>query len=140
MNFSKNIKCDPILSYTSGTADRTSDIIDMKSFDSVAIVVHFAAIAAGATTSLKLYGSTDSGMASPVQLTDFNTTVADDDDNQIFVLDCTRPGFRYLRLTVDKDATNATAESAVAYQYDAQSLPVTHPSDCTVTFAHGAGA
>lgn len=137
MNFSKAIKVDPILSYASGSADRTSDIVDTQAYGGVAIVVHFAAIAAGAATSLRLFGSRQSDMSSPVELTQWTTSVGDADDNEIFLIDVVSPPYRYLRLTVDKDAVNASGESAVAYLYMPQLEPVTHPADANVRYAAG---
>ena len=46
--FSSDVRIVPILDYASGTSDRKSKVIDMRGYDSVCIVVHFATIAASA--------------------------------------------------------------------------------------------
>lgn len=126
----ENFKIDPVLSYASGTADRTSDIIDTAGYNGAMFVVHFAAIATGATTSVKVHQSAASNMASSTLLK--TVSVADDDDNQLFVVEIHKPTQRYLQLTIDKDTSNATAESAVCYMTGARYKPVTQPSDTTV--------
>ncbi len=50
--------------------------------------------------------------------------IADDDDNQIFILDIVKPRERYVRVVVDKDTTNACAESAIYVGYGPRVMPV----------------
>lgn len=126
----ETLKIDPCLSYASGTTDRTSDIIDTAGFRGAMFVVHFATIAAGATTSVKVHQSAASNMASSTLLK--TMTVADNDDNELVVVEINRPTQRYLQLTIDKDASNATAESAVVYMTGGRYRPVTQPADTTV--------
>lgn len=128
-NFTKDVRKLPILSYASGSADRTSKVIDMKGFDSVFIAVHFATIATGAVTDIYLQeadaASDADTLTSGANLAGTSQTVADDDDNQLFWIEVTKPLKRFLQLNVNKDASNATAESAVAYLYNADVSPVT---------------
>lgn len=140
MNFSKAIKVQPVLDYASGTATRNSDAVDTRGFRGVTFVVHYAAIAAGAATTVKLQGATTSNFATPIDLIGTSITVADDDDNEVRVLELYAPIHRYIRVVVVKDASNAVAESAVAYLYDADEEPVAHAVDAIAEFHHAIGA
>ncbi len=126
INFSKEAKITTALDYVSGTASRDGAGLDMQGYDSVAMIVKFAAIAAGATTSIKAQQSSDDGSSDAYSdLEGTAQTVAADDDNQVFVIDLVRPTKRYVRLVVTKDGANAAAESAIYVQYGAKDLPVT---------------
>lgn len=112
------------LDYASGTADRNGETLDMAGFGGVLLVVKFAAIAAGSVLSVKAQQGTESDLSDAADLKDTGITVADDDDNQIVVLDIKRPSKPYVRVVVDKDGENETAESAVYVLYD----PLTQPT------------
>lgn len=129
--FGKDVRIVPILTYASGTADRTSNVIDTRGYDAVCVVVHFGTIAAGAVTDIYLQeadvASNSTTLTSGADLAGTSQTVADDDDNECKYIDVIRPLKRYLQLVVNKDATNACAESAVAYLYRSDSSkPSTH--------------
>lgn len=127
--FGKDVRIVPILTYASGTADRTSKVVDTKGFDSVTIVTHFGTIASSAVTDIFLQeadaASDADTLTSGANLAGSSQTVADDDDNEVKYIDINKPLKRFLQLTVNKDATNACAESAVAYLYNADKVPVT---------------
>lgn len=112
-----------ILDYASGSADRTSSAIDTNGYEGCAIIVKFATIATGAVTDIYAVEDDASGLGTKAALAGTSQTVADDDDNQVFVIDIKRPKKRYLALEVNKDATNATAECAVAILYGANARP-----------------
>ena len=126
MSRMEDIKVQDILDYASGTADRNSASVDCVGMEWVIFICKFAAVAAGATTSIKLQQSADN--SSFADLTGTGITVAADDDNQSFAIAIRRPLDRYLRLVVDKDAANATAETAIAI-----SDPTPRPSFASVT-------
>ncbi len=117
MNLSKNVKITTALDYASGSADRTGAILDMSGYEGVLTIVKFAVIATGAVTKIKMQQDTAVAMGAAADLAGTGIDVADDDDNQVFAIDLYKPLERYVRLYVDKDATNATAESAVYIQY-----------------------
>lgn len=125
--FSRDVRIVKILNYTSANADRTSAVIDTLGYDGCAVVVDFAAIATNATTNIYLTHSNVADDANTLNtaanVANSSQTVADDDDNQSFVIDFI-PSKRYYQLTVNKDATNATAESAIAYLYKGKAAPV----------------
>jgi len=60
--------------------------------------------------------------------------VADDDDDQLFIIDLYEPTERYVRLVVDKDASNTTVETATYIQYGARNRPTTPTVTDKVTY------
>lgn len=129
-SFHKDVRIVPILTYASGTADRTSKVIDTKGFTGCCVVVHFGTIAASAVTDIYLQeanaASDADTLTSGADLAGTSQTVAADDDNEVKYIDVKHPLKRFLQLVVNKDATNACAESAVAYLYNPAVSPVTH--------------
>jgi len=122
------------LDYASGTADRNGEVFDTAGFEGVMMVFKFAAIAAGAVTSVKAQQGAVSDGSDMADLAGTGQTVADDDDNQIFIIDIVKPTERYLRGVVDKDTANATAEVLMYIGYGARELPVTETLADEVTF------
>jgi hypothetical protein len=98
----------------------------------VLVVVKFAAIAASATTSIKLQSGASSDLSDASDLEGTGQSVADDDDDEIYAIDLYQCRERYIRLVVDKDASNATAESAVYIQYGPHRAAVTQPTGTTL--------
>ena len=129
-----DLKVTTALDYASGTADRTGTILDMKGFEGVLMIVKVAAVAAGGTNSIKAQSGAASNLSDAADLAGTAQAIADDDDNQIFIIDLVKPIERYVRLYVDKDTTNACAESAVYVQYGARSKPVVQTVTDAVTY------
>jgi hypothetical protein len=114
-----------------GTTDIEGVSLDMAGYSDVTCIVAMGPITANAVTGLKLQGSADSA-GSPDDWTDLtgtSQTVADDDDNQVFLLSVNRPAKRYIRLYVDRATQAATVGSAVYVQTGARKRPVTHGSN-----------
>lgn len=128
--FSRTVRIVPILTYASANADRSSNVIDTKGFNAVCIVVHFGTIATGSVADIYVQhadaASDGTTLTSGANVADTSITVADDDDNEVKYIDIIKPTKRFIQLVVNKDATNATAESAVAYLYNADEEPVAH--------------
>jgi len=125
MNLSKAAKASRVSSAVSaGTTAINSSSIDMRGFSGAEFLVSFGAITAGAVTSVKLQGSADDSSWSDLEGT--GQTVADDDDNQVFVLDAGHLRHRYLRCVVDRSTQNAVIDGIVSLQYDTDKEPVTH--------------
>lgn len=124
--FIERVKVSTALDYASASADRNGATLDMAGFDGVAAIVKFGTIAAGAVTSVKMQYGDESDLSDAVDVTGLSISVAADDDDQVFILDLFRPTKRYVRLVVDKDAANNTAEMALYQQYDARNRPVTN--------------
>lgn len=128
--FSKDVRIVPILTYASAATDRTSKVIDTKGYTGVCIVTHFGTIAASAVTDIYVQeadaASDADTLTSGADLAGTSQTVAADDDNEVKYIDIVNPKKRYLQLVVNKDATNACAESAVVYLYRGNVRPSTH--------------
>jgi len=107
-----------------GTSDVEPTTIDMQDFESVMFIVTFGAIVAGAATTVKAQQSAASG-SGEADLLGTSQTVADDDDNQAFVIDLVRPGKRYVRPVVTRATQNSTVESIIAIQYNTRKSPTT---------------
>lgn len=134
MNLGKDTKITTALDYASGTADRDGAALDMQGYEGVLMIVKFATIAAGATTSIKAQQGAQSDLSDAADLEGTGITVAADDDDQVFVIDLYRPQERYVRLVVDKDGSNAAAESAVYIQYGPRNRPVDNNVTDEVTY------
>ena len=141
-SFAKDVKIVPCLSYVSASTDRNSEVIDTAGYDKCTIVVHFAAIATNAVTQMYLAhadaASDENTLTSGANVATSAQTIADSDDNKVKYMEFI-PTKRYYQLTMDKDATNACAESAIAYLYRAQNVPVTQATGNT-TIGEGTGA
>jgi hypothetical protein len=133
MNLTKNVKISTALDYASGTADRNGGTLDMQGFEGVAMIVKTATIASGATTSIKAQQGDESDLSDASDLEDTGITIEDDDDDEIFVIDLYKPEKRYVRLVVDKDGSNAAAESAVYVQYQGRVRPEDNNVDDEIT-------
>lgn len=118
------------LAYASGTADRNGATLDMQGWDGVMIIATIGTVAAGAVTSIKAQQGADSGLSDAADLAGTSVAIADDDDGEVKIIDVYQPRERYVRAVVDKDATNACAETVTYVQYRGRILP---------TAAHGSG-
>lgn len=134
--FAKDVKIVPILSFVNANADRTSEVIDTNGYGGCCIVVHFATINDSAVMTIRLSSSdavtdenTLSGGANVA--TSSQSVDAANADNDVKYIDFI-PDKRYYQLVVDKDATNASMECAVAYLYNAKERPVTQSTGNTV--------
>ena len=142
--FSEDVKIVPILSglQTVGNSDRTSKVIDTQGYDACCIVVHFLTVHNSATQSIDLQSSdvaTDADtLSGGADVADSSQVVAGTDDNTVKWIDFT-PDKRYYQLTIDKDATNAGDETAIAYLYKSAEKPVTHAGG-TSAVGDGSGA
>lgn len=126
MNLANDVKITSALDYASAAADRNGATLDMEGWDGVLMIVKFAAIAAGAVTSIKAQQGAQSNMSDAADLAGTGQTVADTDDDKVFAIDLYRPQERYVRLVIDKDGTNAVAESAIYVQYRGRKLPLSN--------------
>lgn len=115
---------------SAATTDLTSEAVDMSGFEAAQFIVGFGAITTGAVTSTKVQQCDTSG-GSYADLAGTAQTVADDDDNQIFVSDIIHPTERYLKHVVDRGTQNAVVDFLIVIQYGASKVPVTQPSTTT---------
>ena len=137
MNMSKAVKTMRIkpdgsgFTVAAGTSDVNSDVVDTANFEGVRFILALGAIVSGAVTSAKVQQGAASNLSDAADLADSKQTIADDDDNQIFVWDIFRPRERYLRLAIDRGTQNATIDGLVVEFYGAKEQPVTE--DATTT-------
>lgn len=109
-----------------GTTDLTSEAVDMAGFEGVRFICGFGAITAGAATSVKAQQSSDDGASDAyADLEGTAITVADDDDNQVTIIDVFRPRERYLKHVVDRGTQNAVVDFLIAELYGARQEPTT---------------
>lgn len=134
MNLGKNCKIMTGLDYAEGATDRTGAEADMQGWDGILIITKFAAIATGATTVVKAQQDTATGMGSAADLTGTGITVADNDDDQIFVIDLYKPLERFVRGYVDKDTSNNSAESMIYVLYSGSKAPFANNQTDEVTY------
>jgi hypothetical protein len=127
----KDCKIITAADYASGTADVKGPTagIDVSGFTAIAFIVKWAAIAAGAVTSIKLQHSDTTTDGDFADVATSAQTVADDADNKIHVIEALQLTKKYYRLYIDKDAANAVAGSAIAILHGTQKFPVTQPSE-----------
>ena len=118
-----DIQIRKALAYASGTADREGAIIDMAGFDWILAVVTCAAVHNSATYSIKMQQGAAAAMGDAADLAGTGITIAGDDDDQMFAIALIKPRERYVRLYVDKDASNACAESAIYILGGGRTLP-----------------
>ena len=124
--FLQNVKVSSALDYASGTADRTGSILDMSGYEGVVCIVKLATVAAGGLTSFHMQQDTAAAMGSAANINGTQQFIDGDDDNDIIVLEVREPTERYVRVYVNKDGSNACAESAVYIQYGPGYAPVTN--------------
>lgn len=134
MNLSRHGKVTRVSNaVAAGTTDINASSVDMQGYDSVTFYYLFGAITATAVTSCKAQQSSDDAVADAfADLTGTSITVADDDDNQVVVLEVDRPRERYVRPVVDRGTANAVLDGIIAVQTKAQVEPVTHDSTTVV--------
>lgn len=140
--FYEDVKIVPIAAYASGTADRSSEVIDTAGYGGCCVVVHHAAVHDSATYNIYLTSSDAASdqntLTTGANVASSNQLVAAADDDTVKYADFI-PEKRYYQVVFDKDATNACAESAVAYLYNAKTRPVTQAAGGT-TIGEGTGA
>jgi hypothetical protein len=131
LNLLKNVKISSAVTPAAGVAGTTDiegTILDMSGYEGVLMLVRMGAITGSAVTSIKAQQDTDSAGGTMADLLGTSQTIADDDDNEIFVIDLFRPQERYVRLYVDRGTQNAVVASAEYIQYGPKAAPVTQPT------------
>lgn len=126
---SQDAKIIPILSYANANADRASEVIDTAGFGRCLIAVHFGDIDASAVTNIYLQNSDvaddENTLNTGTNVAGSSQTVAADDDNEVKYIDFI-PTKRYYQAHINKNASNPSAESAIAILYEAGDKPTAH--------------
>lgn len=106
--------------------------IDMANWEGVRFIFGFGAITSGAATSTGVTGkATTGGTPGTDDLAGSKQTVADTNDDTIFITDILQPAQRYLRPFVKRATQNAVVNFIIAELYGPRVQPVT--KDTTVT-------
>jgi len=126
------VKISTALDYSSADTVLAGDAIDMSGYQGCLIIVKMAAITSGAATSIKAQTDTTSAFSSAQDIEDSSMTIADDDDDQIFILDVKNPPERYLRVYLSR-ATQTAAASGIYVRYGPDTMPQTNDVDDEVT-------
>jgi len=112
-----------------GTTDITGDIVDMAAFEAIRAIVVMGAITANAVTSFKWQQGDESDLSDAEDIAGSGQTIADDDDDKVFLSDLIRPEKRYVRPYIDRGTANAVVAAVVTEQYRASERPVTQSAD-----------
>ena len=115
----------------SGTEVTTASEIDMASptegvFESVCFVALFSEVTTAATLTLKALMGNVAGLASGQAYATTTATVTasgNDTDSNILVLDCVKPGKRYIRPDLDIADANAALDGIIAIRYNGKLMP-----------------
>jgi hypothetical protein len=105
--------------------------IDMANWEGVRFIFAFGTITTGAATSIGVTGkATSGGTPGTDDIAGSKQTVADSDDDSVFICDIYQPAQRYLRPFVKRATQNAVVNSIIAELYGPRKQPVTQ--DATV--------
>lgn len=127
MNLSKQTKVTRVSNaVAAGTTAIEGAVIDMQGFEGVEFLVAFGTITSSAVTSIKLQEGDAANLSDAADLAGTAVTVADTDDNKVFVVDCYRPTKRYIRCVVSRGTANAVLDGMSAVQYQPRLKPCTN--------------
>lgn len=138
MNLANNVKSLRLkvdgTNYTgaAGTTDLTSEAVDTAGFEGCRFIVGLGAITASAVTSVKVQQCDTSG-GTYADLEGSSVTIADDDDNQIAIIDIFRPRERYLKFVTDRGTANAVVDFLLADLYSPRVGAVTQDTTTVVS-------
>jgi hypothetical protein len=128
------VKVETALDYATGTSDRNGEACDMAGYQGVIVMLKLAAVAGSASTTAKIQCDDNSSFTSALDIEDSKQTIADNDDNQIFLWDVRHVPERYIRVAIDKGRlSHAVAETAVYIKYAPTTGPSPTPSTIEVT-------
>lgn len=133
---SSDVQIMPILTALSADAatDRTSEVIDCAGYNRCCILFHCGPQHNSSVCDIFLQhadaASDQTTLTSGADVLGSSQTIAGTDDGNVKYIEFI-PSKRFAQLTVNKDATNATNESAIALLYNADESPVTHAAGGT---------
>ena len=119
-----------------GTTDQNSSSVDLEDdggYKGVLFCALFGTLTATQVTSIHGEQSEDDSSFAGLEGTSVGP-FADDDDNQMLLLDIYRPAERYVRCVVDRGTANAVIDGVVAISYDGYEAASTQDSS-TVAFS-----
>ena len=135
LELSKQSSIEQAITVTNGAAG-TSDVngatFDMQGFESITIIVVMGAITSGAVTSVKAQQGAQSDASDMADLLGSAQTIADDDDEDTYVIDIIQPQERYVRVVVDRATQNAVISSGIYIATGSRKQPTAHGSTINV--------
>ncbi|MGE0105103.1 MAG: hypothetical protein AB7O81_34885 [Blastocatellales bacterium] len=137
LNISKSCKVTRVMNaVAAGATVQTGAAVDMKNFEGVTFILGVGALTADQVTALKAQQSSDDGSADAYSDLEGTLTgpFADDDDNQVMILEIIRPQKRYVKPIVNRATANAVIDFVIAIQHTPKAEPVTHDAT-TVAFS-----
>ncbi len=139
-NSAYDSKYAPAMGYqAAGTGDTlTGTAIDTRGFRRARFIAKFGAIAAGAVVTFLIQGHDDGAFGAATAITNATLTVADDDDNQVAVIEVVNPSatYRFLRAAVTRaGGVNTTVDAIVCELSDGEQYPVTQDATLVSTGA-----
>ena len=126
-NLNSTVKLQRVINATAvGTTTINGSVVDTAGFDTCRFIVAFGAITDG-TPDIKVQQGTQSDGSDMADLADTLVTLADTDDNDLAVVEVTRPRERYLRVVVVRGgATGSVIDGAIAELGSPAKAPITH--------------
>ena len=136
MNLSKAVKITRVENAVgAGSSDENGDSVDMQNWEGVMFVFMAGTMTGTQVTTLKAQGSSDD--ASSDAFADLEGTqtdaMADNDGDQVVILDVYKPIERYIRPVVERATANAVIDGVIAIQYGPLKKPTTHDATTVQT-------
>jgi hypothetical protein len=108
-----------------GSSDILSEYVDTAGYGGVRFLVGFGAITSGAATSIKVKQCDTSG-GSYEDLAGTSQTVADTNDNKVFIVEITHPRERYLKVATLRATQNSAVDFLIAELFNhSGAIPIT---------------
>lgn len=140
MNLGRNVKIKRLKSFQSAAqSDVTSTEVDVSNFEGALFTVAMGAIDGSAETTCFVRSAAATGMASAAELEGTIITIADDDDDKIFVMDVYRPLEPFLDVKVTRATSNSEVENIQVELYGPRKAPTTHDSGTVADATYVAG-
>ncbi len=129
LNLSKMLEVERSMNaVAAGTTDQNGTGVDCRNVESVTFVALLGTLTAGQVTTLKAQQSDDDGSSdaySDLEATQ-TTAMADNDDDQIVILEVVRPRKRYVRAVLERATQNAVIDGIVAFKHMPRIEPTTN--------------
>lgn len=116
------------------TTDVDTSVIDMSGYDAVRFVWLLGDVTATSVLQAQLFNNSASSTSSPTPTNSTETTAftagASDADSKTLIVDCIRPGGRYVFSRLKRGTANAVVNGCICELYRCKSLP--QSADSTV--------
>lgn len=131
MNLSKLGKVTRVINgAAAGTGTTNGTHVDMKGFNSVTFYCLIGSIGSGSPLgSVAVKAQQAAEITSPETFADLegtSITYANDDDNQVAILEIDSPGERYVRPVIVRSGGTSVIDGVIAVQTKSYDEPVTH--------------